>query len=140
VIIEWATICAEVDTTHEPQVNLIGANAGGITIDRELPADVPLTIAICLYALPEELRAGGIVEIVCTVYNPAGAPIRGERLVWIYEEGAQRPYAQLPGRHIVPVSFRFDAEIEGLHTVGIGIQGIQRFNLPYDVRYLPATD
>lgn len=135
VDIEWATLCAEILTDEEPsRVDLIGVNAAGVNVENEPPVDVPVNVAVCLFASPDEVVAGGVVRVSCGVRAPDGTPAGGTVLLWAYEEGANRPHPELPGRHVVPVTFAFRARVEGVYSVRVQIEGNVPHTLPYAVR------
>lgn len=134
--IEWATICAAVESGSDGSINLLGANSAGVLVPDllpQLPIPVPITLAICVMATVDEAAAGGILNARIGVLGPAGTPAGGTGLVWVFERGKRIDMPGSDARQIVPVRFAFEATAGGGYAIGVQMEGRQAIWLPYYV-------
>jgi len=131
VLVEWVTICSEVEET--PGGSVIH-NAGGVMGPPiELPATITVRLAVALLGLNEPVE----VHTICwAVVDPDGVEIDQHKLAFSPElELADQVPDGLKVRRIVPVDCEFAVDRSGIYTLRCWALGQ---NHPYAVQLYVA--
>ena len=136
--VEWGTICEQIDAAQTPRIDLLAANSAGVyLVGQTVPADVAVTLALCIVGTREEAAVGGILNVAVIVLRPDGTVAGGTNLIWAFEEGRRPEFPEPPVRQIVPLHFAFVADVEGPYGVVIRVEGEDALMLPYAVVCVP---
>ena len=135
VRVEWAVACRYAEVGPDGLATIVGAGIDCFW-PAELPAVVPVLVAIKVVGAHGELVAARQHELISSVLDPQMAEVAKLSFTFAVERGDLHPEGW-EGGTVIPTLHRFPVEAEGAYTLDIAVDG-NHHTVPIMVRLGPA--